>query len=46
MNSGDRIVTTMHDTAHGLQIVLNDLTTHQTGSMTSSACEWFRPGPV
>jgi hypothetical protein len=41
MNSGDRVVTTMHDTAHGLQIVLNDLTTHQTGSMTSSAANGF-----
>ncbi len=41
MNSGDRIVTTMHDTAHGLQIVLNDQTTHQTGSMTSSAANGF-----
>ncbi|MEO8953487.1 MAG: hypothetical protein ABI396_08600, partial [Ktedonobacteraceae bacterium] len=41
MNSGDRIATTLHDTAHGLQIVLNDLTTHQTGSMTSSASNGF-----
>src|SRR5579872_951673 len=37
MNSGDEIITTLHDTANGLQIVLNDLTTGQTGSMTTSA---------
>src|SRR5579859_5384162 len=41
MNSGDRIAVKMHDTAHGLQIVLNDLTTDQSGSMTSSAANGF-----
>lgn len=41
MNSGDRLAVTMHDTAHGLQIVVNDLTTHQSGSMTSSAANGF-----
>src|SRR6266566_1569960 len=41
MNSGDRIFVTMHDTAHGLKIVLNDVTTGQSGSMTSSAANGF-----
>jgi hypothetical protein len=41
MNSGDSIIVTLHDTAHGLQIVLQDLTTGQTGSMTSSAANGF-----
>ena len=41
MNSGDNIVVTMHDTDHGLQIVLNDLTTGQGGSMTASAANGF-----
>lgn len=41
MNSGDEIITTLHDTANGLQIVLNDLTTGQTGSMTTSAANTF-----
>lgn len=41
MNSGDRISVTLHDTAHGLQITLNDHTTHQSGSMTTSAANGF-----
>src|SRR5215469_15335229 len=41
MNSGDNIVVTMHDTDHGLNIVLNDLTTSQSGSMTASATNGF-----
>lgn len=41
MNSGDNVVVTMHDTQHGLQIVLNDKTTHQSGSMTASAANGF-----
>ena len=41
MNSGDTIIVTMHDTAHGLQIVLDDKTTGQSGSMTSSAANGF-----
>src|SRR5947209_10950535 len=41
MSSGDSIVVTLHDTAHGLQIVLNDETTGETGSMTSSAANGF-----
>lgn len=41
MNSGDAIAVTMHDTAHGLQIVLNDQTSGQSGSMTASAANSF-----
>ena len=41
MNSGDEIVTTMHDTAHGLQIQIDDQTTGQSGSMTASAANGF-----
>lgn len=45
MNSGDKLTVTMHDTAHGLQIVINDLTTGQSGSMTSSAANGFGQVP-
>ncbi len=41
MNSGDRITLTMHDTSTGLFIGVNDLTTHQTGSMTASSANGF-----
>jgi len=41
MNSGDEIIVTMHDTAHGLRIGLNDVTTGQSGSMTTSANNGF-----
>lgn len=41
MNSGDQVVVAMHDTAHGLQVVLNDETTGQSGSMTASAANGF-----
>ena len=41
MNSGDQLAVTLHDTAHGLQIVINDKTTHQSGSMTTSAANGF-----
>ncbi|MGH2480944.1 MAG: hypothetical protein ACRDHW_14920, partial [Ktedonobacteraceae bacterium] len=41
MNSGDHIIVTMHDTQHGLKIELDDLTTHQQGSMTTSAANSF-----
>ena len=41
MNQGDKIALTMHDTAHGLQTVINDKTTGQSGSMTSSAANGF-----
>lgn len=41
MNSGDTIIVTMHDTTHGLQIALDDKSTGQSGSMTSSAANGF-----
>lgn len=41
MNSGDHIVVTMNDTPHGLKIELDDRTSHQRGSMTSSAANSF-----
>ncbi len=45
MNSGDALTVKMHDTAHGLQIVIHDQTTGQTGSMTSSAANGFGQVP-
>jgi hypothetical protein len=36
MNSGDNVSVTMHDTARGLQVVIDDQTTHEIGSMTAS----------
>ncbi len=45
MNSGDRLAVTMHDTAHGLQIVIHDQTTGKTGSMTSSSANGFGQVP-
>ena len=41
MNSGDAIVVTLRDTASGLRIDLNDLTTGETGFMTASAANGF-----
>ncbi len=41
MNSGDRIAVTMHDTPNGLRVVLDDLTTGQSGSMTASPANGF-----
>jgi hypothetical protein len=41
MHGGDKLVVTLHDTAHGLETVVHDLTSHQTGSMTSSAANGF-----
>jgi hypothetical protein len=41
MNPGDRLQMHMFDTAHGLRIAVNDLTTHRTGSMTASAANGF-----
>ena len=42
MNSGDRLQLHMFDTPQGFRVVLNDLTTHQTGSMTASAANGFQ----
>jgi hypothetical protein len=41
MNSGDTLTVDMHDTAHGFQVVIHDLTTGQSGSMTASAANSF-----
>jgi hypothetical protein len=41
MNSGDWLVVELHDTPQGLEIVINDLTTGETGSMTASAANGF-----
>ena len=41
LNPGDHYTVTMHDTEHGLQIVLHDITTDTTGSMTASAANGF-----
>jgi hypothetical protein len=41
MNQGDRIQVSMFDTADGLKVVLDDLTTGETGSMTASPSNGF-----
>jgi hypothetical protein len=41
MNSGDQLTVDMHDTSAGLEVVINDLTTGQTGSMVASAANGF-----
>jgi hypothetical protein len=41
MNSGDVLIVEMHDTPNGFQVVIHDLTTGQTGSMTASAANGF-----
>jgi hypothetical protein len=41
MSSGDKLNLTMHDTAHGLQVVVNDLSSGESGSMTASAANGF-----
>jgi hypothetical protein len=41
MNSGDQLTVDLHNTTHGLQVVINDVTTSQSGSMTASATNHF-----
>ena len=41
MSSGDNLRVILHDTPNGIQTVVNDLTTGQTGSMTASAANGF-----
>ena len=41
MNSGDNLQVAMHDTPDGLQAEINDLSTHQSGSMTASPSNGF-----
>lgn len=42
MNGGDRLRLHMFDTPQGFKVVLDDLTTGQTGSMTASAANGFQ----
>jgi hypothetical protein len=41
MNSGDNLSVTIHDTANGLQTIVNDHTSGQTGLMTASKGNGF-----
>jgi hypothetical protein len=41
MNPGDRLTLSLRDTRSGIAVVIRDLTTHQTGSMTASAKNGF-----
>jgi hypothetical protein len=41
MNSGDNLKVALHDTPNGLQAVIHDVTSGQTGSMTASAANGF-----
>jgi hypothetical protein len=41
MNSGDNLKVSLKDTPNGLQAVINDQTSGQTGSMTASAANGF-----
>jgi hypothetical protein len=40
-NNGDQLVVDMHDTKAGFQVVIHDLTTGQSGSMTASIANGF-----
>jgi hypothetical protein len=40
-NNGDKLVVNMHDTPAGLRVVIQDLTTRQSGSMTASVGNGF-----
>ena len=41
MNSGDQLSVDIHDTSAGVQIIIHDLTSGQTGSMTASIANGF-----
>jgi hypothetical protein len=41
MNSGDELLVSLLDTAHGLQVIVKDLTSGQTGFMVASAANGF-----
>jgi hypothetical protein len=41
MNSGDVVKVELYDTPEGLKVVIEDLTTHEKGSMTASAANTF-----
>ncbi|HEX6761951.1 MAG TPA: hypothetical protein VF094_04035 [Gaiellaceae bacterium] len=40
-NNGDKLTVDMHDTPDGFQVVIHDLTTGQSGSMTASTANGF-----
>ncbi len=41
MSSGDNLTVSIHDTADGVQAQINDLTSHESGSMTASPANGF-----
>jgi hypothetical protein len=41
MNSGDWLLVNIHDTSDGVTVLITDLTTGQTGSMTASSANGF-----
>jgi hypothetical protein len=41
MNSGDELLVTLEDTAHGLKVTVDDLTSGQSGFMVASAANGF-----
>ena len=41
MGQGDKVTVSIHDSTHGLQTVVHDATTGDTGSMTASAANGF-----
>jgi hypothetical protein len=41
MNSGDRLKVAFTDTPHGVEVIIHDLTTGRSGSMTASAANGF-----
>jgi hypothetical protein len=41
MNSGDRLQVRLHDTSQGVRAQIDDLSTHQSGSMTASPANGF-----
>jgi hypothetical protein len=41
LNQGDKFTVQLHDTAHGLEAVVDDTTTGTSGSMTASAANGF-----
>ncbi len=41
MNPGDTLTVRLHDTSAGFQVIIKDLTSHQSGSMTASVANDF-----
>ncbi len=42
MNPGDKLIVDLHDSTDGFQVVIYDLTSHKTGSMTASIANGFK----